>query len=65
MQFGSDHCTRSSHSPDSPYCDMNQYKYSGGEIFENIDESVLKVALRILQKDKKAEIIGDDGVKFF
>lgn len=36
-----------------------------GEVFENIDESVLKVALRILQKDKKAEIIGDDGVKFF
>ena len=39
--------------------------YSEGEIFENIDESVLKVALRILQRDKKAEIIGDDGVKFF
>lgn len=37
----------------------------GGETFQGVDESVLKLAFRLLQKDRKAEIIGDDGVKFF
>merc|ERR1712130_187642 len=36
-----------------------------GEVFEGLDEGVLKIALRQLQKEKKAEVIGEDGVKFF
>ena len=36
-----------------------------GEVFEGLEEGVLKIALKQLQKEKKAEVIGEDGVKFF
>ena len=39
--------------------------FSGGEIFQNVPEEIIIIALKLLQKERKAELIGTDGVKFF
>ncbi|CBY22576.1 unnamed protein product [Oikopleura dioica] len=45
--------------------ELSQGEDIGGEIFKNVPEDIIIIALKLLQKERKAELIGTDGVKFF
>ncbi|CAG5111574.1 Oidioi.mRNA.OKI2018_I69.chr2.g5868.t1.cds [Oikopleura dioica] len=45
--------------------ELSQGEEISGEIFQNVPEEIIIIALKLLQKERKAELIGTDGVKFF